>query len=286
MEKIYRPAIEYNIIEHCNLKCAFCDHASHIATRKKMITPEQFEKDLGILAKVLHVNELKILGGEPLLHPQLLELLRIARESRIAEQIILITNGLLLDIIPEAIFQAIDGMWISVYPSTMFRLKSKKLQDLADKHNFWIWKKWTPFFVRNQLSRKINDDFMVRLIYKNCSYVNYYGCNTAYDGRFYKCPQSLFMEQRLANVGIDFHNTESDSIAITDSPGLRDELNHFLTGTEPLLACAYCLGSIGRYIRHRRAKNPGRKAVLYPEKNSDLVNQYMILPSSYRKKLD
>lgn len=46
--------------------------------------PEDLRRDLELARRVLAPCIFKLVGGEPLLHPRLLECLRIARESRIA----------------------------------------------------------------------------------------------------------------------------------------------------------------------------------------------------------
>ncbi|MFF2008332.1 4Fe-4S cluster-binding domain-containing protein [Streptomyces sp. NPDC058195] len=53
-------------------------------------------RDLTRLAKSYRSANVKILGGEPLLHPGLTDLIREVRESAVTDKIILATNGLLL----------------------------------------------------------------------------------------------------------------------------------------------------------------------------------------------
>jgi len=281
MKKIFRQAIEYNATEHCNLKCENCAHSSDMMP-PKFTTLKQFEKDLKNLSKVLHANELKIVGGEPLLHPKLLDLINIASEIKIADQITLITNGILLNKMSEKIWEKIDGMWISVYPNTVFKHDFKKITKLANKHDVWIWRKWTPYFVQQLLDKKIDDKEMLDKIYKNCSYVHNYFCNALHEGYFYKCEQSVFMKKRLSLLNIEFDNA-NDRLEITDEPDFKEKLENFLNSRKPLNACSYCLGSIGRFTRHRKSKKNHRKKY---NKNADLVNQFLILPDRLKEKIN
>ncbi|MEI3085909.1 MAG: radical SAM protein [Oscillospiraceae bacterium] len=75
----------------CNLSCSFCPGTRR---EKRFMTPEEFET----LSRKLrgHVEYLYLhLMGEPLLHPQLEEILGIA--ARQGFRVIITTNGTLLD---------------------------------------------------------------------------------------------------------------------------------------------------------------------------------------------
>ena len=53
-------------------------------------------RDLAVARDVLRPRYFKLVGGEPLLHPRLPELLDVARASGIAEVYSVTTNGVLL----------------------------------------------------------------------------------------------------------------------------------------------------------------------------------------------
>jgi len=80
--------IEPAVVDHCNLNCAYCDHLTPLAT-KGFYDVKQFEKDFKYLSKVLNLNEIlsrykivfQIVGGEPFLHPQLMDFLYIIAEN-------------------------------------------------------------------------------------------------------------------------------------------------------------------------------------------------------------
>jgi len=119
-DRLWRPAIEFNLTEHCNLRCAHCDHASSILP-KEFADVESFTRDIEVLSAVLHAGEFKFAGGEPLLHPQLLDFLRAAKKIKIADRLVLLTNGVLLHKAPDELWSLIDGMWISIYPGIKYR---------------------------------------------------------------------------------------------------------------------------------------------------------------------
>jgi molybdenum cofactor biosynthesis enzyme MoaA len=72
--------IEVHITEHCNLNCIGCNHFSPLAD-KLFLPPEAFEKDCARLAKITDkLTVIKLLGGEPLLHPNIISFLETARK--------------------------------------------------------------------------------------------------------------------------------------------------------------------------------------------------------------
>lgn len=92
------PRLQYfilNINDHCNLNCKGCNHFSSIAD-KKNYPIETIKKDL-IRMKEVHgdIPRIGIMGGEPLLHPDIEEILLQTRKIFPKTEILLSTNGLL-----------------------------------------------------------------------------------------------------------------------------------------------------------------------------------------------
>ena len=60
--------LEHHITDHCNLKCRGCSHFSPLA-QEWFESVEDFKKDFSQLASLMPVNIIRLMGGEPLLHP-------------------------------------------------------------------------------------------------------------------------------------------------------------------------------------------------------------------------
>lgn len=96
-----RPYMEYvifNILDHCNLNCKGCDHFACI-TDPYIVPYEIVRKDIIRMAELFHndyIMQIAVMGGEPLLHPELLEILKSVRENFPYAIIRLTTNGLFL----------------------------------------------------------------------------------------------------------------------------------------------------------------------------------------------
>lgn len=87
-------SFEVGISEHCNLNCKGCSHFSPISPKYNMPL-DLYAKDLRQLSNIFHgkAGRIHIMGGEPLLHPQLNEILIETRKCFPKAKIRLVTNG-------------------------------------------------------------------------------------------------------------------------------------------------------------------------------------------------
>jgi len=85
------------LAEHCNLKCCGCDHFAPIA-EQAFADIGVFENDFARLSELLNGEAVTIglMGGEPLLHPQVRDFLYIARKYFPKTRIRVVSNGVLL----------------------------------------------------------------------------------------------------------------------------------------------------------------------------------------------
>jgi organic radical activating enzyme len=281
-KKLRRPAIEFNLTQHCNLRCAHCDHASSMLP-KGFADLASFARDVEVLSTVLSAGEFKFVGGEPLLHPELLDFLRVAKESQIADRLVLVTNGVLLHKAPDELWDLIDGMWISLYPGVKYRFDWDWIQSIADEHKIFVWRKDTPEFVESSLIKEIPNKDFVRMIYENCDRAHLFSCHTIYEGRYYICEPAVWMESRLGLHGISFENQASDSVAIHDSANLYEDLDSLIRRQEPLKACNFCLGSWARSTPNEQLSKSGIQDFLTrkPDELASLVSPAWIVPRSY-----
>ena len=88
---------ETHIVEHCDLNCRMCTHFSPLAV-PRFAELSTFSRDLRRLRELFgdDVAYIMLLGGEPLLHPELPDFLCTARTFFPNTDVILYTNGLKL----------------------------------------------------------------------------------------------------------------------------------------------------------------------------------------------
>jgi organic radical activating enzyme len=246
--KIINSQCEINIVEHCNLACRACSHLSPVMPRHE-VEPEALERTLTILGRHYHARQVKLLGGEPLLHRRLLEVVSAVRRSAIADEIALVTNGLLLAQMPFAFWQAIDSISVSMYPrNARLHDQVSSWQEKADAASVKLYVEPIESFQESYSELGTSDRNLVARIYRACDLAHVWRCHTVADGYFWKCPQSYFLAKLAAADGGSMEH--GDGVRIDDSDELRSRLVRYMTSPEPLAVCRHCLGSSGRTLSH------------------------------------
>jgi hypothetical protein len=93
--------LEYHVVEHCNLTCKRCGHFSPIAP-PAFSDPDAFARDIQQLATHFStITRIRLLGGEPLLHPEPEAFVSAVRRVFPTTDIRIVTNGTRLKGMPE-----------------------------------------------------------------------------------------------------------------------------------------------------------------------------------------
>jgi hypothetical protein len=268
MARIELYSIEYNLTEHCNLRCHGCDHNSPLMP-ERYADLDEFRRDLSALAPALDLETINLIGGEPLLHPQLCDFIRAARDAGLARTVTVISNGVLLHKVEEAFWELTDRLMLTRYPGVRWRMTDEEIKDRCQRHGIELSIMHAPSFHMVLLNEVNRDEALVQEIYDACRIAHYWRCHSVHGGRFYKCSVAPFIPARLAMLGKPAPGWESDGIRIHDNPGLADELDAYLRSPAPLASCAACLGTSGSLKEHRQMNQAAGEAWLR-EDHSDV----------------
>ena len=92
----YLLHMEFEVSHHCNLNCKGCTHFAPLS-EKKFGDFEDFVKDLARIRQMVdYIGHIQLMGGEPLLNPDLNRYVEAARDIYPHSEINVVTNGLLL----------------------------------------------------------------------------------------------------------------------------------------------------------------------------------------------
>lgn len=105
--------LRVSLIDICNLSCSYCKAPGDIQ-KANFIDPELILR-LASVAVELGMEKIRLSGGEPLLYPQLFELVRKLKEIKGIKELAITTNGLLLEDLAEGLCEAgVDRINISL----------------------------------------------------------------------------------------------------------------------------------------------------------------------------
>jgi len=259
--KLHIPVVEINVTEHCNLQCHCCVHSAPLLP-PRFVSPTEVTTDLDALSQAASVVELRIVGGEPLLHPKLLDVMLAARSVHIARWLTLVTNGTLLSSMDIKVWRHIDGMWVSLYPGVTVDMDWNQLRKRALESDTWLWIKQCEYFDDSLLRTRNTNGALVQWIYERCiTHPPRFSYCTIRKHRFFMCQRGAYMQDRLHSLGVEYECESADGIALHNDSELAGTIADYLGREQPLRSCAYCLGSAGQPVpcaQELRAKTTDR----------------------------
>lgn len=243
-----KPCLEYiifNILDHCNLRCKGCDHFACIAD-EKFYSYENVASDIRRVAEIFngdYVMKIAIMGGEPLLHPELLDILKEVRTNFPFSIIRLSTNGILLLKQREDFWRVCRENDITIvntkYPINL-DYEAMKKKACSENVRFQFFEGSGEDIVKHSFKKiiNINGDSNPTDSFSRCHISNY--GNFVLEGKFYGCPFSA-QSSRIFNKRFNqnLRMTEDDYLDIYK---VNDKNEYFNFAARPRFYCRYCKG--------------------------------------------
>lgn len=264
--RIVIPHLEIHITHKCNLTCEGCLHFTnhrHTGT----LTLDELKRSMGLWSRRLLPMRFAILGGEPCLHRELVEIVRLAREMwpDPRTEMELVTNGLLLHLhpeLPQALVAARMRLSISIHSDATIspRYETKLARNLALAHE---WQRncgielniddslneWTRGY-HGMGSRILPfEDGDAQQSWDNC--VTGQQCFQLFEDRLWKCAPLAYL--RLQTRKFELSEKWNPYLRYRPlDPGCSDQeiVDFFAKGAESV--CAMCPASPQKFIK----KNP------------------------------
>lgn len=218
------PYFETHITEACNLKCRGCSHFSVFAKPKHKDLAE-FEREFKRMAEIEDIGIMRLMGGEPLLNPDFMEYLRIARKYFPNSHICLVTNGTLSDrLIPHV--DEINRLRINVTKSE-YHLGNEDPIQYTERHE-----KGKLYNISLDPSGQQNKDLAFHFCDIRIHEWYYY-----MDGRFYPCCIAGTIHDFWDHFGLDWGINPED-LSIDIFTHTAEEIEAFLH--QPCELCRFC----------------------------------------------
>jgi len=289
MDRIFRHYLEHVVTWHCNLKCTNCSSGSpfqpHLDDDLSI-----FVRDVNMIGKYVDTPYIRLVGGEPLMHPQILDYLKEIHKAGYKSNVA--TNGLMIPTMSDEFFELVDMVSLSVYANNNInyekiinKLKQtgvswRNVTDVDAVHTFEAmqefkdrdWHDTGSFIVLDKYEK--NTDERAREVYDPCLIKDM--CHSFHHGKYYKCNICVTKGPQYKNMGIptDWDFVETDGFDFTGDneeqimTGLRDFV--YGEGHKKILkACYYCQGYNTSYAEPHGQYTKQQVKDMIPVKNEE-----------------
>jgi hypothetical protein len=187
--------LEMNVSYGCNLQCEYCTHLGRFM--KGVVTLDELLFWYRSWNTKIRPSNVRIMGGEPLLHPELEKIIYETKEHWKDSNVELITNGLLLPQMSPCIFAAMkateatvaisrhfdDPFYNSAFETGINSLRNHGMEPRIS-HSTGHWVKCYRIDEQGHRSPYKSDP---EKAWNNCGVKNL--CTTLLDNYLYRCPQ-------------------------------------------------------------------------------------------------
>jgi hypothetical protein len=182
----------------------------------------------------------RVVGGEPLLHPDLPGLLSAVRRSGIGSRVRVVTNATRLHLTPWTWVEHTDEIHVSIYPGTAVR--EHALAELEERcralGKHLLVRRYFAFRLVHP-SHPLDPE-QAQAVFDTCQSVHVWSCHSVHEGALYMCPVTA----------PPYPPSVDGSLPLEPASTLRPRLEAFLGRTRPLDACTNCLGTAGALVPH------------------------------------
>lgn len=257
-EKPVLGYLEYDVANHCNLKCKGCSHYSNLVREPEFGDLDCFRKNLARMKELFdHVEVIRLLGGEPFLNPDLGDFVTAAREAYPDAVLSVVSNGLLIpkkvkDEVLEAIRRNNARVQVSNYPPTV-KIGSEIRRRLEESGvRYSISQPVTKF--QYEIGSEAGDG---RKNYRHCALIQDHLLSD--DGRMCLCDNPVLYEENMHRLATKREVSEKDWINIYR---MQDGCEVLRSLHRPVPFCRYCLTRKkimfpwkGNYLKELTRKN-------------------------------
>lgn len=229
----YLPYLEFHVADHCNLNCKYCTHYSPLVKEPVFTDFDGFERGIRQLKKYIYdIGIVRILGGEPLLNPELPKFIRLVRELYPAAIIDVVTNGLLVEKIGNELIDTMKEC-IAFFHISLYKPIENCISDikrfLYEKGIAYTVSPSNDLFFKTQtLERQDDEDFFYSCFQATCTCIQ--------DGKLAPCYAPFTTKY--------FNEAFGKDIPVDEGVDLFDpELNLMMLKAQmliPMERCHYC----------------------------------------------
>ncbi len=249
---------EVQVVEHCNLRCVNCNHFAPLAS-EQYLDVAGYERDCRRLSELFcsEVEFIHLMGGEPLLHPQINEIMKITRSCFQYGHICLVTNGLLLSKMTQEFWDICKTHHIEIdvtdYPIPLDQeLYKKKASENQVSLSYYGGEDKNKML---RLPIDVKGDFDPVENFHKCPWANYW-VTLRGDGKIYTCTKAACAEHLKNYFDLDIALSEQNAVDIYKVHDAEELMRKL---AQPIPFCRYCdLEAWNSYQDNWRPSNKDR----------------------------
>jgi len=241
---LFIRSVDLVLTEKCTLKCKDCCNLMQYYENPTNVAKQELFEDLEDLVAIAdEINEIRIIGGEPLVNKDFHEVSRRATEFENVNKVVIYTNGTICP--PDEKLRVLQNDKIFVFITTYGSLSKnaeklkERLIQLGIQFNYQPAYGWTECGGIEIWGRSAEGN---REIFKNCCAKHF---TTMTDGKMFRCPFSANAERLRAipQADGDFASIRGARLASLDQlKEIKKSLRWFLREKPSLDACDSCSG--------------------------------------------
>ena len=244
----YLPYLEFHVADHCNLNCKACEHYSGLVKEPHFPNLKKFTRDFERLHEFIDdIGVIRILGGEPLLNPELNEYIKLSRRLYPQAEIHVVTNALLLQKMPEEFFETLRQcrtvIDISFYPPLESKIDAIKNFIESKRVSLFV----SPLNKTFTMKQTLNRHDRPREIFLQCFQAH---CHNLYEGKIAAC--FLPFTTKYFNAYYEKNLPEDGAFDLYDPTLTTEKLKAHLL--KPFERCRYCTPPVS--VEWTTIKNP------------------------------
>jgi organic radical activating enzyme len=241
-----RPSVIFQVklTDHCNLDCVCCNTYAPIC-EKFYLDLNSYEQDIERVREIFSDRcEVILSGGEPLLHPDVIEFFHKTRALLPKAKISLVTNGMLVQRQTEEFWRALReehvALRVTKYP---IKVDYEAIREQCAKQGVEF-----AYHNENEAKEEAKASMIIQGIdpkgsgdpernYRRCSVRH---CTTLRDGKLYPCFVVANIHHFNKYFGYDIPVSEADRVDVYRARSAHRVRRRLYNRKQPLDFCRYC----------------------------------------------
>lgn len=182
---------DVNLVDHCNMKCKGCLRFSNLVTEPFFADFDRMIRDWERIKELFWgVERIKLMGGEPLLSPDIIRYVEEARRIFPDADIMITTNAILINERQTKLFDAMkkNNCFFDISLYAAMEKKEQTIRDILDQYGVWYQINYTKGDFYKVMSAEGKYD--MEQAYADCTAKN---CHHLREGKLSVCSRPQYV---------------------------------------------------------------------------------------------